>query len=100
MFDPDTNLTGLRIFRPVYDMGITTLAALGTIASAGAATYTAASAGKTPKLEPKLDMPDPNDPVALEAKRRKQEDITASKGRESTILDDNTPAYSQSELGL
>lgn len=100
MFDPDTNLTGLRTFRPVYDMGLTTLAALGTLASAGAATYTAASAGKGPKLEPKLNMPDPNDPAAVDARRRKQEEIAGDKGRESTILNNEVPTYVNHELGL
>ncbi len=98
MFDPDTNLTGMRIFRPVYDMGITTLAALGTLASAGAATYTAVSSGKAPKLEPKLNMPDP-----FVSKKREEDRLAAlaPEGRAGTILDtkNEVPTYANDLLG-
>lgn len=77
-----------------------TIGALGAAASGGAALYMASQAGKGPRLAPKIEMPDPNDPTAMAAHRRKLEEIAASKGRESTILDDTMPAYSNTALGL
>lgn len=44
---------------------------------------------KTPKVEAPSRMPDPEDPALLEARRRRQQEIAARGGRDSTILSDN-----------
>ncbi len=43
---------------------------------------------KPPPLPPPVRMPDPQDPAALEAKRRKQQEIAMRGGRVSTMLTD------------
>lgn len=80
-------------------LGLGSLGALGSLAGGGAAVATAL-ASKTPKLQPTVPMPDPNDPVALEARRRRLEEASATRGRESTILDNSVPTYVNSSLGL
>ena len=86
-----------RVFDPAT---LTIIGTAATAASAGTAGY-AASRSNKPNLEPKLAMPDPAD---QETKRREEERLRATRGRESTILgDDDTmadTAYSNSSLGL
>jgi hypothetical protein len=43
----------------------------------------------TPKVEAPSPMPDEQDPALLEARRRKQAEMAARGGRQSTILSDN-----------
>lgn len=45
--------------------------------------------GSKPQLQPVTRMPDAEDPAILEAKRKKQSEMVARGGRESTILSDS-----------
>ena len=44
---------------------------------------------KMPKVEPPSRMPDAQDPAVLAEKRRKQAEMRARGGRESTIMSEN-----------
>lgn len=83
-----------------------TLTALGALGSAGFAGYGAvkASEAKPPKLQPTVAMPAPDDAAARDARRRQQEELAATKGRQSTILDEvsdsGDKAYANTTLGL
>ena len=54
-------------------------------------------APKIPKPEPAVRMPDQQDPAAVEAKRRKQAELSQGKGRASTDL---TGTYASDRLGV
>lgn len=72
-------------------------------ASAGVSAAAAKSAGgKTPKIQAPTPLPAPEDPAALEARRRKQAELAESGGREGTNLatpQRAAPAYSNTVLG-
>lgn len=82
---------------------LTTMLASG--AAAGATAGISALTQKKPKLQPKPLMPDPNDPSALDARRKEEERLRATKGRASTVLEDDyadptaATAYSNDLLG-
>lgn len=77
-------------------------AILPAIIGAGASVAASKMGAKTPKVQEPVKMPAPDDPAALEAKRRKQAELSASQGRESTNLTPQrsaAPAYTNTVLG-
>jgi hypothetical protein len=54
-------------------------------------------AGKTPKPQPVVRMPDQQDPEAIEARRRKRAELAQGEGRASTDL---TGTYASDRLGV
>ncbi len=55
---------------------------------------------KLPKPEPVARMPDERSPSVLEARRKKQSELLAAKGRQSTILSGTeAPTYINEVLG-
>ena len=83
-------------------------ASLGTALTIAAGSTTASIAGsrllaKKPPTPPVTPLPDINDPAEQDAKRREREELTARRGRQSTILGDERggrdDAYRNSVLG-
>ena len=55
---------------------------------------------KLPTPEPTARMPDERSPSVLEARRRKQSELSSAKGRQSTILSGTeAPTYINEVLG-
>lgn len=70
---------------------------IGGVASAGATIAASSNRPKIPKPEPAKRMPDPESAEVVDARRRRLAERSASGGRDSTILSDET--YSNSLLG-
>lgn len=75
---------------------------LTSAATAGASAVAAkAAAPKAPKVEAPKPLPAPNDPNAIEARRKQQAELAASQGRAGTNLTSQraAPAYTNTVLG-
>lgn len=68
-------------------------------ASTGASILGSKLMTKAPPTAPVTALPDPNDPTAIAAKKKQQEDILSRQGRQSTILADDRVAPDTSYKG-